>query len=131
MNRNGFARLADFDRDAVVFNQQTDLLGKIGTEKVGPRHGGFVHARSRDEAVGEARIEPRMGRSRDAHKRIGGAHARRQRLAVGIRLKTIAQEARIALIDIVKASHRRSGIGEGLGRDVPRGSYAQWGVHVV
>src|SRR6266849_5459199 len=72
-----------------------------------------------------------MGRSRDAHKWIGGAHARRERLAIGIGLETIAQEAGIALVDIVKASHRSSGVGEGFGRDAPRGSNGQWGVHVV
>jgi hypothetical protein len=55
-----------------------------------------------------------MGHGCDAHKRIGGAHARANRLTIGIRPKTIAQEGGIALIDLIEASNRRSGIGKGL-----------------
>ena len=71
-----------------------------------------------------------MRRSRDAYERIGGAHARRERLAIGICLKTLAQEARIALVNLDKAGDRRSRIGESFGRDARRGSDAWCGMHV-
>ena len=63
-----------------------------------------------------------MGRGRDAYKGIGGAHARANRLTIGIRLKAIAQEASIALVDFVKAGDGRSGIGEGFRREALAGS---------
>ena len=72
-----------------------------------------------------------MGHGCDAHKRIGGAHARANRLTIGMRPKTIAQEGSIALIDLVEASDRRSGIGKGFRRDALRGQDAQCRVHVL
>ena len=54
MDWDRLAGLADFDWHAVVLDQELDLLGEIGTEKVRPRHGGLVHARPCDETVGEA-----------------------------------------------------------------------------
>src|SRR5262249_48088691 len=72
-----------------------------------------------------------MRRSGDAHKWIGGAYARCERLAVGICLKAITQEVGIALVDLLKAGHRSSSIGEGLGRDAPGDSNVQYGGHVV
>ena len=67
-----------------------------------------------------------MGHGCDAHKRIGGADARANRLTIGMRLKTIAQECGIALIDFVEASDRRRGSGKGFRRDALRGQDAQW-----
>src|SRR5215467_14071848 len=72
-----------------------------------------------------------MRRSRDADKWIGGAHARRKAFAIGKGFKTIAQETRIALVDLDEASHGRSDIGEGFRGDARRGSNAQCRVHVV
>ena len=72
-----------------------------------------------------------MGHGCDAHKRIGGAHARANRLTIGMRPKTIAQECSIALIDLVEASDRRSGIGKGFRRDALRGQDAQCRLHVL
>ena len=117
----GSLDFADFDRNVVVLDQKLYLLCEIGTEKVRPRYGSLVHARPCDEAVGKPRVEPRMGCGRDAHKRIDGAHPRLNRLTIGIRLKALAQEASIALIDLVEARDGRGGIGEGFRRD------ALWG----
>jgi len=72
-----------------------------------------------------------MGRDRDAHKGIGGAHARANRLTIGIRPKAIAQESNIALVDLVEARDGRSGIGEGLRREALRGQDAQCRMHVL
>ena len=105
----------------MVLNQEPDLLLEIGVKQIRSRHGRLVHARPRDKAVGEARVGPRMGRYRDAHKGISGAHARAERLAINISFEVIAQKASIALVDLVEAGDRRSGIGEGFGGD------ARWG----
>ena len=70
-----------------------------------------------------------MGRGREAHKGIGCAHARRERLAIDVRLKAIAQEVSVPLVDLVEADDCRSGVGEGFGRDALRGQHAQCGVH--
>jgi hypothetical protein len=72
-----------------------------------------------------------MGRGRHAHKGIGGAHARGERLAINIRLKVITQEASVAVVDLVEAGNCRSGVSEGFGRDALRGQHTQCGVHVV
>src|SRR5215470_8945972 len=72
-----------------------------------------------------------MRRSRDAHKWVGGPYPRCERLAVSVCLKAITQKASITLVDLLKASHRCSGIGKGLSRDAPRGSSALCGGHVV
>jgi hypothetical protein len=40
-----------------------------------------------------------MGRGRHAHKRIGGAYARCERLAIDIRFEAIAQKASVAVVD--------------------------------
>src|SRR5271170_5161617 len=58
-----------------------------------------------------------MSRDRDAHKRISGANPCGNYLTICIRLKTIAQEGSIALIDFLEAHDRRSSIGEGFGRE--------------
>ena len=71
-----------------------------------------------------------MGRGRDAYKWIGGAHAPRGRLALGKRLKTIAQEAGVALVNFLEAGDCRRGVGERFGRDALWGQDAQNGVHV-
>ena len=55
-----------------------------------------------------------MGRGRDAHKRIGGAHARANRLTIGIRPKAIAQEAGIALFRVRQVEFWHSVIGQGM-----------------
>jgi hypothetical protein len=110
MDWDRLVRLADFDRHAVVLDQELDLLCEVGTEKVGPRYGRLVHAWPCDEAIGKSRVEPRMARGRDAHIGIGGAHARANRVTISIGPKTIAQEASIAFIDLVEASDRRNGI---------------------
>jgi hypothetical protein len=55
----------------------------------------------------------------------------RRRLAIGECLKTIAQEASVALVDFLKAADCRSGIGERFGCDALRGQDAQNRVHVV
>jgi hypothetical protein len=131
MDWDRLVRLADFNRHGVVLDQELDLLCEVGPEKVGPRYGRLVHARPCDEAVGKSRVEPRMGYRCDAHKRIGGAHARANRLTIGMRPKTIAQECGIAPIDFVEASDRRRGIGKGFRRDTLRGQDAQCRVHVL
>src|SRR6478736_283774 len=56
-----------------------------------------------------------MGRGREAHKGIGCAHARRERLTIDVRLKAIAQEVSVPLVDLVEADDCRSGVGEGFG----------------
>ena len=66
-----------------------------------------MHAGYRDEAVSETRVELHMGRGRNAYKWIIGPYARRERLATGIRLKTISQELSVALVDILEAADRR------------------------
>jgi hypothetical protein len=124
VNRDRLIRLADLDRHVVVLDQQADLLGEIATEQVGPRHAGLVHARPRNETVGEPRVDARVRRGRDAHERIGGAHPRRERRATGKDLEMIAQEAGVALIDFLEARDGAGGVGEGLGRDRRRGEEA-------
>jgi hypothetical protein len=59
------------------------------------------------------------------------AHARVNRLTIGVRPKAIAQESNIALVDLVEARDGRSGIGEGLRREALRGPDAQCRVHVL
>src|SRR5277367_1623184 len=54
MDWDRFARLADFDWNPVVLDQELDLFRKISAEEVGPRYGRRVDARPSDEAVGKA-----------------------------------------------------------------------------
>ena len=72
-----------------------------------------------------------MGCGRDAHKRIDGAYSRLNRLTIGIRLKALAQEASIALIDLVEPRNGRGSVGEGFRRDALWGQDAQCRVHVL
>src|SRR5690349_19660644 len=65
-----------------------------------------------------------MGRGRNAHKRIGGAYARCERLA-------IAQKASVAVVDLIKAGNCRSCIRKGFGREERRGQNACGGAHVM
>ena len=51
MDGDRLTQLAYFDRHTMVLNQEPDLLGEVGAEQVGPRHGGLVNARSCDETV--------------------------------------------------------------------------------
>ena len=88
VDRDRLGGLADLDGNAVVLDQQTDLLGEIGAEQIRPRHAGLVHAGPGDEAIGETRIQPRMRRGGDADEGIIGPHPRRDRLAVRHRPRT-------------------------------------------
>ena len=115
MNRDRLVQLADFHRDAVIFNQPPDLVGEISSEQIRPRHRGLIHAGACDKAVGETRIEPHMGRGRNTCKRIVGADPRRQRLVIEIRLKMIPQEFGIALVYLFQTGDCGSGVGERLG----------------
>ena len=72
-----------------------------------------------------------MGRGRDAHKGIRGAHAFANGLSFGICPKAIAQESNIALIDLLKAADSRCGISESFGRDAWRSQDAWCRVHVL
>ena len=117
MNRNRLVRLADFNRHAVVLDQQLDLLGEIGAENIRARHAGLMHARPRDKAVSETRIEPRMSRGRHPHERITGSHARRERPAIDIGFEAIAKEPGVALVDLFETGNGRTGIDECFGRE--------------
>ncbi|MGY4484744.1 hypothetical protein ACVWWR_003935 [Bradyrhizobium sp. LM3.2] len=122
MNGDRFAGLADFDRDAVVLNQQSDLLGEIGPKQIRTRDAGLVHTGPGDEAVGEPRIQPRMRRSGDADEGIEGPHPRRDRLAVDVSLEPVAQELCVALVDLFEAGDGETSVGEGFGGD------GRWGL---
>ena len=65
---------ADLERDAVVLEQQAELLEVVVAEQVGPGQRRLVGARPGDEAVAQARVGPRHGVGVDAHERIAGAH---------------------------------------------------------
>ena len=124
VNRDRLVGLADFDRHAVVLDQQPDLLGQIGAEQIGPGHRGLVRAGAGDKAVGEAGIEPRMSGRGDANERICGAHPRVQRLASRISFETMAQEAGIAPVDLLQPADSGGRIGEGFGGNPASGERA-------
>src|SRR5579871_1866043 len=117
MDGDRLVRLADLDRNAVVFGQQPDLLGEIASKEVRPCHAGLVHAGTGDEAISQTRIETRMSLRRDSHERITGAHARGKRLAVDVGFKTLAQKMRVALVDLLQAADRGRHVGERFGRN--------------
>ena len=131
MNRNRLVRFADFNRHAVVLDQQLDLLGEIGAENIRARHAGLMHARPRDKAVSETRIEPRMGRGRHPHKRITGSHARGERPTIDIGFKAIAKEPGIALVDLFETGSGRTGIDECFGRERRWSFDEHCGTHVA
>jgi len=112
MDRDGLAGLADFDGHAVIFDQKPELLGEIIPEQVRTRHAGLMHSRPCDKSVREPRIQPGVGRGGEPHKRIAGAHPRRQRPAIGIGFKAIAEEFCVALVNLFQPIDRGFGICE-------------------
>ncbi len=114
VNRDRLIRLADLHRHAVVPDEEANLLCEVVAEQIGPRHRRLVHARTRNETIGEARIQPRMGGRGQADEGIGGANALLERRAFHIRFQATAQEGGVALIDLGEAGDRRGGIFESL-----------------
>ena len=72
---------ADLERDAVVLEQQPELLAVVAREQVGPRQRGLVGAGAGDEAVAQARIGARDRVGVHAHERVAGAHPSGGRVA--------------------------------------------------
>src|SRR5215469_18961061 len=71
-----------------------------------------------------------MGRGCNPHKRIGGANARCESLAIDIRLEAIAQEASVAVVDLIEAGNGRICVRKGFSREGTRGQNA-CGAHVM
>src|SRR6266566_631297 len=72
-----------------------------------------------------------MGRGRNAHKRIGGAHPRCERLAIDIRFEAIAQKASVAAVDLIEAGNCRSCVRKGFSREERRGQNGCGGAHLM
>src|SRR5262249_23979269 len=62
-----------------------------------------------------------MGRGCNPQKRIGGANARCESLAIDIRLEAIAQEPSVAVVNLIEAGNGRSGVCKGFTRAGTRG----------
>lgn len=121
MNGNWLLGLSDFDRNAVVLDQQRDLLGQVGAEEIRSRDSCVVDPGSGYESVREARIQAGMGADRDANKWIGGAHAHFWRLAIRIGLEALTQEGGVALVNLRQPFDRRGGVENRFGCNWWRG----------
>src|SRR5262249_17527923 len=69
VNGNRSVRFADFQRQDMNLNGQPNLLGQIGTEKVGPGYCGLIDAGPGHEAVRKTRVKPGMRAYGDANER--------------------------------------------------------------
>ena len=108
---------ADRDRNAVIAQQQADLLRQIAAEEAWLGDRGRILARTRDMAIGEAGIDMGVAARPDADLRISGAHPALRQRAMQQRIEAIAQMRRMRVIDLLEAPHRLHRIGEGLGGD--------------
>src|SRR5882757_8062922 len=70
-----------------------------------------------------------MRRGRDPHQRIMRPHPRRERQAVDIGLKAIAQELGVALVDLLEAADGGTGVDERFGQDGRRSFEQRCGRH--
>ena len=112
VDRDRLHARADLERDAVVLEQEPELLAVVAGEQVGAGERRLVGARAGDEAVAEARVGARDGVGVDANERIAGAHAARGRRAVDERLQGDAQVVDAGVVDLAHARERRVGVVE-------------------
>src|ERR1700688_1099732 len=101
----------------MVLHEKPDLLGEVAAKKIRPRHRSLVHAGAGDEAIRQARVEAGVNARGDPDKSIGGPHARVERLAADIRLKSGTQEADITFVDFGETGDRRDRVWGGFRGD--------------
>jgi hypothetical protein len=77
VDRDRLHARADLERDAVVLEQEMELVEVVAREQVGARQRRLVGSRSGDEAVAEARVGARDRVGVDADERVAGADAAR------------------------------------------------------
>jgi hypothetical protein len=82
MHRDRRRGRADIDRNAVVLDQQADLLAQVVAEKVGPRDRGHVGPGLRHVTEGKPRVDLAVGRRGDADLGVEGAVARGRHPAI-------------------------------------------------
>ena len=111
---------ADLELDAVVLEQEPELLAVVAREQVGPGQGRLVGAGPGDEAVAQARVGASDGIRMDADERIAGAHPSVRRASVDERLQGGAQVIDACGIDLLHARERGIGVGEVGGGDERR-----------
>ncbi len=75
MQRNWLFTHPDFQRNAVVGQQQLELGEQIVSEQIRPGEGGFVNAGSGNKPVSQARVRVRDAVDAHPHHRIASPHA--------------------------------------------------------
>ena len=132
---------ADLERDAVVFQEQAELLEVVAREQVGARQRGLVGARAGDESVAQPRIGAGDRVGVDANERVAGAHPAGRRLTCDEGLQRASQVIDAAVVDLGDAGERggsvvEAGRGDRRGERGPRqlgfanGSFAASGADI-
>ena len=103
---------ADLEGDAVVLEQQAELLAEVAREQIGPGQRRLVGAGAGDEAVAQARVGARDRVGVHAHERIAGADATGRRLAVDESLQRVAQVIDAAGVDLLNTAEGGIGVVE-------------------
>ena len=120
VHRDRLHARADLERDAVVLQQQPELLEVVAREQVRPGQRGLVRSRAGDEAVAEPRVGAREGVGVHANERIAGAHVAGGRRAVDEVLQRDPQMLDAGLVDLPCTRQRGAGVDEQRGRDERR-----------
>ncbi len=102
------------DRDAMIANNQTQLVGKIAFEQVWPRHGGGVMAGRRHVAIGQAGVDLCIGGGRDADLRIESPKPPLGFASFRELVERIAQEGGVAVVELSDCCHGLTSIREAL-----------------
>ena len=96
----------------MIANDQTELLGEIGFEKVGTRHRRRVVARGRHVPIGQTGVDLRIGRCRDSDFGVEGAKPALGLAALGKLVERIAQKGGVAVVELPQRRDRLTSIGE-------------------
>jgi hypothetical protein len=116
MERDRRLGFRNSDRHAVIAHQKRELVEQVAVEEVGPGDGGRVMAGLGHVAIGEAAVDEREGRGRDADLRIVGAEAPVLDLTFCEAGKAVAQELGVALVKRLQRLDRLAGIREAFRR---------------
>ena len=121
VQRNLHRGLADLDARAVVADQQIELVGQVAPEQRRLRDRRRVEPRVVDVAVGQPGVDARVGIVPEPHLGVERPVTPARGLAVEVAGEGLAEERRVALVDLDEARDGGDRVGERDGLDVRRG----------
>jgi len=121
VHRDRLGAQAHLERDAMVLQQQRELVEVVVGEEIGPRERGLVGAGAGDEAIGQPRVGAGHRVGVHPQEGVAGAHVLAEGFAGDEALQAVTQVGDATVVDRGGVGQRGSSVVERLGVDQGRG----------